>query len=1296
MINILPEFESRQVLTSDELNWLTCYLDTQNRQTRRLLIGSGLIGGLQVRLNGNEVQISNGIGITSAGHIVQLFPQGADMVRYTKTRPYQLAVNQKWAYHYLPDMDVNADDYSGSTVGSELYFGVFRSPVLELMENAENGGTAISGAALQGKVVMLFAEIVQHELKNCEDDNCQERGKKYVFNTKALLVSKEDALAALQAEYGSPNGTEADISKLAFPWLHLPALEILKPAFSNPVKTSGYGELSIRAEYIRCMKDFLNVLGEKKDAMDMALDNLRLFCSMPRASTAVAAGLFNKISGLAVMSSDTEPTAFYQIFYDFLWTFVKAYKELQLEAQQLRARLVTRENAFPQHIFLGQLAPANDEFDWPQGHEVSVYRHAFHSRHAQTQQAEQVKKISLFLNRLVSCINSFDEGVLKLDRNLQVNNGGDIQGPLSGQSVPYYFSDAAFRYWSHLSYHPVLQGQVTAYQKINASQASSARWSYNSLPLAMQSGNSFFRIEGVYGKNASNALETIFQIRKTHGLAFEVLVLRINEKAPFNHITNSTINEDLESLYQVTRAELIKLIQLTLGYLGSLQVKFDKMQPTEDLLIRELGIGFLDSLRKFNVGILLNPIAEKLENAIKANDILNSVKSTMMNDDADVEFKELKTIAMKARMESGATMFNTIKPASGITKFFPGVNIRFPGLNFPVFWLNTLGALVDRLRGNQRFRASSDLSFYLRLMEVAKRLQGNNKQSLFMLVLHLYCALKVQEVLLDDEFTDLDIEKYQKHLDSELLPACDQVMNFVKSATTDPITSDDILLEVGKQDIREHAIRLRYDDDWVKVSQLVVESRKRNGGLGIENLLERFVQYHPGISHGCGVPKGGTYIMVYNESLTIAADFYLPYIIASNLRPLQFTFVERSTVTISGFVKRKDNGTPVAATLLVGTGTVVTDKDGFYSAIVNSDDDVAVICRAEGMKVINTTVKVEGKSVTKDFEMEAEALREFTVTAKFVDRSGKAIGKNIDLVNKLTNQDVLAREGTFKVKGKTGDEIPFAIKDEGIEPKEFMIKIGNADESRDITVVMKDFVSIKLISADANIPFNPALLRFVKAADPLIVLEAKDVLKGEYLSKNRVDVLEDVRIDIRYNDLDSFAVVKAGVLNDIEVPVGIQPTRLPAGVVISYDGHVDVRRLGRRGGARVEAVTINETLIRINARLNIGFEEIETKGPIVLGPEFRNPPALNTGNVRDIQACIFIIDGGLIVNKTNLASGRFELELVKALNEDQIRKLMSLKPAFEALKDRINFKKQNYYCFILPENEIVELSRFLV
>ena len=591
MINILPEFESRQVLTSDELNWLACYLDTQNRQSRRFLTGCGLVGGLQVRLNNNEVQISNGVGLSSAGHIVLLSNTTSEFTTYTKIKKYALRAKEKLAFHYVSDLDITQDDYRQSVDVTSLYFANFKNDVFELLEDTVNEGELINAGTIKEKVVLLFAEIIQKELKDCEDDNCQERGKKYIFNTKALVISKEDALVLLNAEYNIQTTSEDAISKLAYPWLHLPNINILKPVFSNFPANTGFDENLINQEYLRCIKDFIVGITDNKVLIDEALTNLKNYCTSGKSSIAVIQSLLDLVAKVKVLGGK-EGTTLYQIIYDYLWCFVKAYQELQVTAQDLRAKCFTNESAFPNHILLGIIDNQNADFDASQSGNYSIYRHSFQSRFVQSEQAAVSKKVTLLLNRLQILATGFDEGVLTI-KDIKLTTGGSQYSSLSAQAVPYYLIPTAAKNWNQWSGQARLNSYTTSYSTTNEAQVPSVSLPYNTLPSGFQGNHSFFRIEGIHGQVALTALNSVFQLRKKHGLPFEVLMLRLNEKAPFSNSFNFSINEDIESMYQVVRAETLKQIALNVNYLGALQFKTGKFSTIQTALTRELEKSYL-------------------------------------------------------------------------------------------------------------------------------------------------------------------------------------------------------------------------------------------------------------------------------------------------------------------------------------------------------------------------------------------------------------------------------------------------------------------------------------------------------------------------------------------------------------------------------------------------------------------------------------------------------------------------------------------------------------------------------
>lgn len=88
---VYPVFEPNQLLTSNHLNQLRNYLDTQDRLSRVKLIGIGILCGLDVTFETNRIKISKGTGITSEGFLINLEEESfsrCSTVNYTDSQAY--------------------------------------------------------------------------------------------------------------------------------------------------------------------------------------------------------------------------------------------------------------------------------------------------------------------------------------------------------------------------------------------------------------------------------------------------------------------------------------------------------------------------------------------------------------------------------------------------------------------------------------------------------------------------------------------------------------------------------------------------------------------------------------------------------------------------------------------------------------------------------------------------------------------------------------------------------------------------------------------------------------------------------------------------------------------------------------------------------------------------------------------------------------------------------------------------------------------------------------------------------
>ncbi|WP_276484823.1 carboxypeptidase-like regulatory domain-containing protein [Paraflavitalea pollutisoli] len=1288
MINIFPEFESRQVLTADELNWMACYLDTQERQSRRFLIGCGLIGGLQVKLVNNAVQVTHGIGITSAGHIVSLTGAANGITSYTKQKPYTQGANEKLAYHYLPDLDPQAENYAQSVDQPSRYFPGFTGPILELMEDTINDATPIDGNTLTGRVVLLFAEIIQKELKDCEGDNCQERGKKYIFKSKVLVITREDALLLLSKEYNNIVQSEDAVSKQAFPWLHLPNVNILKPVFSNKSVNTVFSEKVLVDEYSRCIKDFRDMLTNNKLAIEQALSNLRNYCTITPANITLVDTLVAKINSTNVLSPNNLSPSLTGVVYDYLWCFVKAYQELQAAAQHLKAKCFTNESAFPNHILLGQLANANNDFDVPVTTGYSVYRHYFQSRLVQTQQAEVAQKVLVCLKRLVALVTAFDDAALPGKKDIRITTGGNLYDPLSTQAMPYYLKTPTAAVWNVQATHANLNKYNTTYNSTNDNQTPSVNLAYNTLSYAMQGNHAFFRIEGIYGQPAVNALNAVFQLRKKHGMAFEVLMLRLNEKAPFSHSFNFTINEDVDSMYQVVRAEVLKQISLNVSYLWGRQLKAGKFNPIRTVLEAELEKSFMFFLANINSLLKAKPLEMVLNEAIMASNITTNYKAKAYTTEA--KYSDLETMTAEAK-----PVTQTLAKQESVGISYLKYNPAYVGIFQPIYtigalFFNTLGNLVDTIKRSDKFKNTSDISFYSHLLKVVKGMQkGDQSKTLFLHVLRLYCALKLQEEYLAENFLELDITKYRDNLEDELIPASDAMMDYLRPFNFyfNNITSDEILYEVNRDEMMEYAGRVKFDDDWIKIIQLDAENKKRNGGLGVENLLEKFVKLHPGIAHGCGVPKGGTYLMIYDAANQVVADFYLPYIIASHLRPIQFTLVENKTITLSGTVKDQAGAIMAGVTVLVGGATVVTDKDGFYTALVTENTTVKVICKVAGYQDYSKDVVVASLPKEENIILTKVPAAKFKTTINFRNQNQIPITKLFTLLNKDNNTLLTVDKGVLVLTEEPKKKFNFIVKDDSFDDTEFSIETIDKDQTLTVSLIELDFFRIQLIGQPDK--YIASLLNSIKVIDPEMELDMSKVSDGFFVTKQRGDITKSAKAAVVYNSKPVQQAINAGPdANKIFVDSTTQEPakKLPFTVGVMYPQEGDFNR--------IKGVKVNGSIILVDEQTDLGKGEITTKGEFNLMTEFPNVKSINMESFKDVKFTSLIIDSVLTISPQKVTDDML-FTFTRTVTSAQKSSLIVNIPRLRRIAEAIQEGSPTFYCMLITQADFDKVAKIL-
>lgn len=111
------------------------------------------------------------------------------------------------------------------------------------------------------------------------------------------------------------------------------------------------------------------------------------------------------------------------------------------------------------------------------------------------------------------------------------------------------------------------------------------------------------------------------------------------------------------------------------------------------------------------------------------------------------------------------------------------------------------------------------------------------------------------------------------------------------------------------------------------------EFKRRLKNIYASQFLDYYAQKHPGLDHKAGVPRGGTFILVYTHEKssasalgsaqgTVIADFYLPYLCCSDCPPVAYIIEE----------KKPD---PVNPTINIAPKEFCNNDDAIYDVVAS-------------------------------------------------------------------------------------------------------------------------------------------------------------------------------------------------------------------------------------------------------------------------------------------------------------------------------------------------------------------------
>lgn len=527
-----PQFEANQVLSSAHLNDLFEYLDEQNRLTRTNLIGIGIVCGLEVHTapDSTNITITKGCGVTSQGYLVV-------MEELVATHFINYEVPEEVPYPLFYDTANDQNKY----------------PMWELKPNASGGATALSSAFLQDKIVLVFVELLEENLKNCSPNSCDDKGAKITAAFRPLLMTKADADAVIKEIndlMGSQTGN--DIDQIINAKYYLPEIKLKR---YNVPATNIITTQQLVNEYRNILtKTFIestvrDTLLDAYDAFDLLLDDLDKNIIQ---NWQVNYGADGKV--------EMTRAYYYQYVYDFIFDLLETYREIRRKGLEVIGICCPDERLFPRHLFLKEAAHGA-------AHQRK-YRHYFMPSPILTNQKILGEELRQLFERLLSMLENFEipgpavSGITKTnpyDNNIRITPSklGDVF--LSEKAIPYYYkvnegTPPLYEVWNR---RLTSSGKAKQNLSYHADQYASEDFILKPLEYDIEPNN-FLRIEGHVGKDYLLAVRTITRLKELNRLPFDLVAVKTgNDIEDIQDIReHECYFQDLEAIYLTLKEEL--------------------------------------------------------------------------------------------------------------------------------------------------------------------------------------------------------------------------------------------------------------------------------------------------------------------------------------------------------------------------------------------------------------------------------------------------------------------------------------------------------------------------------------------------------------------------------------------------------------------------------------------------------------------------------------------------------------------------------------------------------------------
>jgi hypothetical protein len=564
-------FEPDQVLTNDHLNETFNYLDQQNRWTRNKLIGIGIVCGLDIALNPGVIEISKGCGVTSQGYLIT---QPAT-IQYNYYIPYT-AVDVPDDLPFVYDKEGGLPFYKPFCTDKNVWL-LLSDSQFNALENAQklNAKTLSSADAtfLSDYVVALFLEARETDLKNCDTQDCNNKGEKMVLQIRPLLVAKNDLYQGSASKVIRTDITKTDI--ITRPVLKPISREI--PIKRQPLKLSLKSKIQLKrfnVPYadINNADDLLNTFVKlvDDDTLNQVSDAYNSCYQEYSAVLKIDSNPFEKLVDTLTNYRDQvlkQNPLFIEYFYDFVDDLIKAYNEFMAKVSGIISTCCPDENLFPLHLVLGDASLATNAYVKDSYRNYFIYSPLF------SKMGTESAEVIFLFTRMVLLVKDFI--ILNPDELAKAPitiTPSQYEHPwLSHRAIPFYYTlnETGAELYKLWNYRKTMDGNAAFNLSYNAGL-------YNSNPLVTQpllydiERFNFFRIEGHIGRDYKTVLSNILDQRLTYNLPFDVVAVSAQQAYSSDKNLPDEDKRDLETDYNLIVTETTVKVLIPLSFVANL------------------------------------------------------------------------------------------------------------------------------------------------------------------------------------------------------------------------------------------------------------------------------------------------------------------------------------------------------------------------------------------------------------------------------------------------------------------------------------------------------------------------------------------------------------------------------------------------------------------------------------------------------------------------------------------------------------------------------------------------------